>query len=155
MDFFCESEDGIQFYDFAVVENAFSAESSEYLMGYHAEKFEIEGFVTVYDRHEIEFESAVRGREFPRRRIIDFIRSVAGYKEGDFLKLMSFSVVEKHVFARSRSVAETVADIETEFNSVGKHRLQTAPIPGVVVGPYSASPVERSERVVEGVSFVA
>ena len=73
--------------------------------------------------------------------------------EFNLIELMGFAVIEKHVFARCRGVAEAVADIEAEAASIVKDHLTAAPIPCIVIGPDSSAPVKRCKRAVLLIEF--
>ena len=59
VDFLGETEFVIDYYFRSVVENGFSAEITEYLMGNHTEYFYVYRFVSVQNGSKIHFESSV------------------------------------------------------------------------------------------------
>ena len=72
---------------------------------------------------------------------------IHGDLESDLAELVDPAVIEQHVFRRGPGVAEAVADVPAERHAVELAR-GAAPVPGVVIGPYAAAPVEHGEEFV-------
>src|SRR5690606_4099276 len=128
---------------------------AENLMLNRAQQDEIERRRPVNDRLETHLEASIIAGEAPGRAFIVLRRSGSGALrnvEGDPVKLVRAALMKNHVLACSRGIAEAIADIETEGTAVKQTRGR-APIPGVVVDPDAAAPVEhaRGARRVEAV----
>ena len=61
---------------------------------------------------------------------------------------MRLAVIEQHIFGCRRRIAETIADIEAEAASVCEYRLSRTPVPGIIVSPDTASPVQSRQSAV-------
>lgn len=139
--------------DGAVFQRRLARKFSEDLVWDHRKELEIEGRVAVDDGVEIHLESAVVAGESPVGHIVVFavlLRNI----EGDFVQFVALPVKEDHIFAGLVVVAEAVADVEAEFVSARQDRLQTAPVPSVVVRPDASAPVEGAEGLFVGAKAV-
>ena len=100
---------------------------------------------TVEHRRKRRFEPAVAGGKAPRRKIV--VPAVAlRNMERHPVELVRFSVKKRHVLRGGRRVAKAVSDVEAHDMPVD-YALPGAPIPGVVIGPHAAPPIEQTKRV--------
>ena len=64
--------------------------------------------------------------------------------EGHIIQLMSDMIVEQHVFGGGFCVAKTISDIEAKGVSI-QIRISGSPVPGIIICPYAAAPIQRAE----------
>ena len=71
----------------------------------------------------------------------------------DIIQLVDPSAIEQHVFRRGPGIAEAIADVEPK-GYAADIRVAGAPEPCIVIGPYTAAPVQRPE-ISDGIKSVA
>ena len=143
MHLFCESKKVLYIDFFAVVQYGPACKTSENLMLVGTDDLYISAGGSVYDWNEVHFEAPVVAGKGPWGHIIFstvFHRNIKCY----LAELVSFTAVEYHVFAGRRGITEAIADVKAKRHSVCKTG-SAAPVPYVVVGPYTTTPVKDTE----------
>ena len=101
----------------------------------------------VEHRRKIHIEPVVVAREDPGLHKVLKPVFIHGNLKLDLTQLVNLPVVEQHVLRRGAGVAEAIADVPAEGDTVEFAR-GASPVPGVVIRPHAASPVEYREKFI-------
>lgn len=147
--FFGKAEEVVQMDGGAVVQDHGAVKVAEdlVLVAFYEEDVGAGG--TVDDGGEVHFETSVGGGKGPWGEEVVFAVGGFGDVEGDFFEFVGDAVVEYHIFTGGGGIAKAVADVEADGVAVDD-ALACAPVPGVVIGPHAATPVQKGEGVVRG-----
>ena len=131
--------------DRAVIQGDGTVEPTENLILITLEEFEIGVGGAVHNGGEVHLKASVIAGEFPGGQEI-VLAVFGGDMEGNLGQLMCFAPVEEHIFAGGGGVAEAVANVEAEIHAACQTGCAT-PVPGVMIGPNTPTPVQNAEAV--------
>ena len=144
-DFLRESHQVIDLQRPAVIQNRRPAELSEHLMLIGTDDPGIDPGASVHHRLKLQLKPFVITGKDPRRQIV-FFSVLHGNVKYYLVQFVNLSLIKQYVFAGGGSIAETIADIKAEGHTANQSGSR-APVPGIVIRPDAASPVQHGKRI--------